>query len=125
MTFLRANIYRAISSELISVSKMTQFILQHTHHMIIELGLEAVPMKKTIAEYYQTNIVQTTSAVFSEPLLDFHISQIGADRILFSIDYPWQTLADGANFMHGVKLDAKTKAAIGTNNAIDVLRLDR
>ncbi|KZT40950.1 amidohydrolase 2 [Sistotremastrum suecicum HHB10207 ss-3] len=90
-----------------------------------QLGLEAVPMKKTIAEYYQTNIVQTTSAVFSEPLLDFHISQIGADRILFSIDYPWQSLEVGANFMHGVKLDAKTKAAISTNNAIDVLRLNR
>jgi len=51
------------------------------------LGLNKT-CKKTIHEYFKQNIWITTSGHFSSATLQYYIHQIGADRILFSFDYP-------------------------------------
>jgi 2,3-dihydroxybenzoate decarboxylase len=49
-------------------------------------------MKKNVTTYFHTNIYETTSGNFATELLKFHINQIGLDRIMHSIDYPWVSL---------------------------------
>ena len=49
-------------------------------------------MKKNVTAYFHTNIYETTSGNFATELLKFHINQIGLDRIMYSIDYPWVSL---------------------------------
>jgi 2,3-dihydroxybenzoate decarboxylase len=51
-----------------------------------------LPMKKNITTYFHTNIYETTSGNFATELLTFHINQIGLDRIMYSIDYPFVSL---------------------------------
>jgi 2,3-dihydroxybenzoate decarboxylase len=63
-------------------------------HRQIPNGL---PMKKNVTTYFHTNIYETTSANFATELLQFHINQIGLDRIMYSIDYPFVSLC----FFHG------------------------
>lgn len=46
-------------------------------------------MQKNVTTYFHTNIFETTSGNFATDLLNFHIGQIGLDRIMFSIDYPF------------------------------------
>ncbi|KAG6890864.1 hypothetical protein C0992_012250 [Termitomyces sp. T32_za158] len=46
-------------------------------------------MQRNITSYWHTNIYETTSGNFATPLLEFHMGQIGIDRILFSVDYPF------------------------------------
>lgn len=46
-------------------------------------------MKQNVTTYFRTNIFETTSGNFAPDLLDFHINQIGLDRIMYSIDYPF------------------------------------
>ena len=46
-------------------------------------------MKKNVTTYFHTNIYETTSGNFATELLKFHINQIGLDRIMYSVDYPW------------------------------------
>lgn len=46
-------------------------------------------MKKNVTTYFHTNIFETTSGNFATELLQFHINQIGLDRIMYSIDYPY------------------------------------
>ena len=48
-----------------------------------------MPMKKNVTTYFHTNIFETTSGNFATELLQFHINQIGLDRIMYSIDYPY------------------------------------
>ncbi|KAK1222927.1 hypothetical protein PQX77_014204 [Marasmius sp. AFHP31] len=52
-----------------------------------------LPMKHSFSSYWQTNILQTTSADFSTPVLRFHREVIGIFRMMFSVDYPFETLS--------------------------------
>ncbi|KAF8200323.1 amidohydrolase 2 [Pholiota molesta] len=53
------------------------------------LGL---PMKKNVTTYWRENIFETSSGNFATGLLNFHIEQIGLNRIMYSIDYPFVCL---------------------------------
>ncbi|KAG8406516.1 hypothetical protein J3459_019231 [Metarhizium acridum] len=75
------------------------------------LGLDC---KKTIREYFQQNIWITTSGHFSTTTLQFCMAEVGADRILFSIDYPFECFADACDWYDGACPSIwSTKAKIG------------
>lgn len=85
------------------------------------LGLSC---KKTIREYFAQNIWITTSGHFSTPTLEYCIKEIGHERILFSIDYPFESFEDACNWYDGVTLDkAETVKAIGRDNAKKLFKL--
>ncbi|CAK1367532.1 unnamed protein product [Cercospora beticola] len=88
------------------------------------LGLDC---KKTIREYFAQNIWITTSGHFSTPTLEYCIKEIGAERILFSIDYPFESFPDACNWYdNDVKLDGEhTVKAIGRDNAKKLFKLGR
>lgn len=48
-----------------------------------------MPMQKNVTTYFHTNIFETSSGNFATDLLKFHIGQIGLDRIMYSLDYPF------------------------------------
>ncbi|KAF4616435.1 hypothetical protein D9613_008220 [Agrocybe pediades] len=54
-------------------------------------------MKQNVTTYFHTNIFETTAGNFATDLLHFHIGQIGLDRIMFSIDYPFVDTVSGSN----------------------------
>jgi 2,3-dihydroxybenzoate decarboxylase len=55
-------------------------------------------MLRNASSYWQTNLFETTSGNFATDLLKFHINQIGLDRIMYSIDYPFVRLSSHQNF---------------------------
>lgn len=85
------------------------------------LGLDC---KKTIRDYFAQNIWITTSGHFSTPTLKYCIDEIGADRILFSIDYPFESFADACSWFDGLDLDHATKRKIAKDNAKTLFKLD-
>lgn len=81
------------------------------------LGLKET-CKKTIREYFAQNIWITTSGHFSTPTLQYCINEVGADRILFSIDYPFENFADGCVwFDKNLELNEIDYRKIGKDNA--------
>ncbi|KXT15301.1 hypothetical protein AC579_2803 [Pseudocercospora musae] len=85
------------------------------------LGLDC---KKTIREYFAQNIYITTSGHFSTPTLEYCIKEIGVDRILFSIDYPFESFEDACNWYDGVTLDGEENVKkIGRENAKKLFKL--
>ncbi|KHO02118.1 2,3-dihydroxybenzoic acid decarboxylase dhbD [Metarhizium album ARSEF 1941] len=84
------------------------------------LGLDC---KKTIREYFQQNIWITTSGHFSTTTLQFCMAEVGADRILFSIDYPFECFADACDWYDGVPINLVDKAKIGRDNARRLFKL--
>jgi 2,3-dihydroxybenzoate decarboxylase len=76
------------------------------------------------SSYWQTNLYETTSGNFATPLLHFHISQIGLDRILYSVDYPFVTIAEGAAWVDGLALDQGDLTALKRGLAIDLFKLN-
>lgn len=52
------------------------------------------PLKKTIAQYMQSNVLITTSGMAWAPAVKFSQNVLGEDRVLYAMDYPYQYLAD-------------------------------
>ncbi|KAK7517910.1 amidohydrolase family protein [Phyllosticta citriasiana] len=86
------------------------------------LGLSC---KKTIRDYFAENIWITTSGHFSSPTLNYCLQEVGADRILFSIDYPFESFEDACGWYDGVVLNEVDKKKIGRDNAKKLLKLGR
>jgi len=59
----------------------------------------------------------TTSGNFSDPALLCCIQEMGVDRILFSVDYPFVANSPGVEWMEALSLSAEDKAKILNGNA--------
>ncbi len=81
------------------------------------------PMKKTVREYFRSNVHISTSGNFSDHGLRHAISEIGADRIMFAIDYPYEDNEAGASWFASAPLTDAERLAIGRQNAIGVFGL--
>ncbi|GIK03914.1 hypothetical protein Aspvir_007989 [Aspergillus viridinutans] len=87
-----------------------------------QLGL-AETCKKTIREYFAQNLWITTSGHFSTTTLNFCMAEVGADRILFSIDYPFETFEDGCDWLDNAELNLTDRLKIGRENAKKLFKL--
>jgi predicted TIM-barrel fold metal-dependent hydrolase len=56
------------------------------------------PAKKKMAEYFRDNFYLTASGNFRTQTMVNAMLEIGADRVLFSVDYPFESCADAAGF---------------------------
>jgi predicted TIM-barrel fold metal-dependent hydrolase len=50
----------------------------------------AAKLERPMADYMRRNLYVTASGMFSHPYLKRAIEIVGIDRILFSVDYPFQ-----------------------------------
>lgn len=79
--------------------------------------------KKTIREYFNENIWITTSGHFSTTTLNFCLAQVSSDRILFSVDYPFETFDDGCTWFDNMELNTQDRLKIGRENAKKLFKL--
>ena len=82
-------------------------------------GNEGVEFRKI----FSSNFYITTSGFFSDPALNLCIQEMGADRILFAIDYPFVPNEPGPKWMENTMLNAADKAKILHGNAENLLRM--
>ena len=50
--------------------------------------------------------------------------EVGADRMMFSIDYPYEYTYQGADWWDSLIVNPNDKVKMGRNNAIKLLKLD-
>lgn len=82
-------------------------------------GQKPVRFRDTFAR----NFYVTTSGFFSDPSLLFCVQEIGIDRILFAIDYPFESNVPGPKWLANVPLCDEDKAKIACGNSQRLLRL--
>ncbi|KAH6981675.1 2,3-dihydroxybenzoic acid decarboxylase [Ilyonectria sp. MPI-CAGE-AT-0026] len=85
---------------------------------------EGMPMKKKFSSYWRTNIYETTTGNFWTDLLDFHRNILGADRILYSVDYPFVMPQQGAKWIKTLPYSKESKLDLTRRNAIKLLKLN-
>jgi 5-carboxyvanillate decarboxylase len=71
----------------------------------------------TMDEYFRRNFVITTSGVEDPLALEYSIKKIGADNVLWAIDYPYQPSAPAVAFMDAAPISDEDKAKIYHKNA--------
>lgn len=75
------------------------------------------------AEVFRRNFWITTSGFFSDPALRCCLEEMGEDRVLFAIDWPYESNTQGVDWLAGSGFDAKTKERIFCGNAEALLKL--
>ncbi|MCW1985808.1 UNVERIFIED_ORG: 2,3-dihydroxybenzoate decarboxylase [Sphingomonas sp. R1F5B] len=75
------------------------------------------PLKKTIAEYLRSNVLVTNSGMAWEPAIKFCQEVMGADRVMYAMDYPYQYVADEVRAMDAMDITPETKKKFFQTNA--------
>lgn len=75
------------------------------------------------AETFRKNFYITTSGFFSDSALRCCIDEMGADRIMFAIDWPFVASKPGVDWLRAYPGDAAMKEQIFSGNAKKLLRL--
>lgn len=85
----------------------------------------ARPGQKSISfrEVFTNGFYVTTSGFFSTPALACCIEEMGADRILFAVDYPYVANAPGTAWLREAPISESDRAKIAGGNAGRLLRL--
>ncbi len=65
----------------------------------------------------------TTSGFWSDPALLCCVQEMGVDRIMFSVDYPFAPNQPATEWLHKIPLCAEDQAKIASGNARRLLRL--
>jgi 2,3-dihydroxybenzoate decarboxylase len=67
----------------------------------------------------------TTSGFFSDPALMCTIQEMGADRVIFSVDWPYIKNDEGTDWLDHASLSPEDKTKIYSGNAEKLLRMGR
>jgi 2,3-dihydroxybenzoate decarboxylase len=81
------------------------------------------PAKKKISEYFQSNVYITTAGNFRTQSLIDSMMEVGSDRILFSTDYPFESVAEAATWFDNASIGEADRLKIGRTNAAKLFKL--
>jgi 2,3-dihydroxybenzoate decarboxylase len=74
-------------------------------------------------DYLRQNFHVTTSGHFSTPSLIHAILTLGADRIMFAVDYPFEDHAQAASWFDAAEIAEQDRIKIGRANAMALFGL--
>jgi 5-carboxyvanillate decarboxylase len=80
-------------------------------------------LSKTPSGYFRDNFYVTTSGNFWFPPLQECMLATGADRILFAVDYPFESSREGVQFIDNTPISQADKEKISFRNAEKLLKL--
>jgi gamma-resorcylate decarboxylase len=79
--------------------------------------------KKKIADYFGANFYLTTSGNFSTNALIATMAEIGADRVMFSVDWPYELVEPAARWFDQAAISENDRRKIGRGNAMRLFKL--
>ncbi|HXX04638.1 MAG TPA: amidohydrolase family protein [Xanthobacteraceae bacterium] len=79
--------------------------------------------KRPIRDYFRANFNLTTSGNFHTPSLVAAIAEIGADRVMFSVDWPFENVDHATNWFDACPIDENDRLKIGRTNALRLFKL--
>jgi predicted TIM-barrel fold metal-dependent hydrolase len=80
-------------------------------------------LKRRVADYFHENFYLTTSGYFTVPPLLCALQVTGADRILYSVDYPFSPNTEAQHFLNSLPVSPEDLEKIAHGNADRLLKL--
>ncbi|EGI77056.1 amidohydrolase family protein [Hylemonella gracilis] len=81
------------------------------------------PLKKKPSDYLRENFWYTTSGMAWEPAISFVQQQMGMDRVMYAMDYPYQYELGEVTAMDALPLAPEHKKMFYETNAVSLFRL--
>jgi len=95
------------------------FLLWRIDHALSRPGNRRISFREQFSRHFYI----TTSGNFSTPALLCSMMELGVDRILFSVDWPFVQNVPGTKWMSELQLSAEDKTKILSGNAKRLLRM--
>jgi gamma-resorcylate decarboxylase len=84
---------------------------------VLQIAPRGSPAQRPVSAYLRDNVHITTSGVFHTPAMLLTMLTTGSDRILFSVDYPFEVHAEAANWFDSCEISELDRRKIGRGNA--------
>jgi 2,3-dihydroxybenzoate decarboxylase len=84
-----------------------------------------IPASKPLSEYLRSNFYITTAGNFRTQTLIGVMMEVGAERLLFSTDYPFEEISDAADWFSTASISETDRLKMGRLNAMELFKLDR
>ena len=100
-------------------------LLPRTEHRLKKQheGIGLGTNQRPLTDYLTNNFYVTTSGHFTTSALHNAIEVMGADRVMFSVDYPYEDMHEAAGWFDPLTLDAKVKQDIAFGTARRIFSL--
>jgi predicted TIM-barrel fold metal-dependent hydrolase len=79
--------------------------------------------KKGVADYFRKHFHLTTSGNFHTPSLVNALTEMGPDRVMFSVDWPFEAVGEGAQWFDKADISEANRQKVGRANAIKLFKL--
>ena len=81
------------------------------------------PLQRRPSDYLRENFYYTTSGMAWEPSIRFVMEQMGHDRVMYAMDYPYQFVKDEVDAMDALPMSPEHKKMFFQTNAERLFRL--
>ena len=102
------------------MGEMIPFMLARINNVLTPV---AKHLQHAVPDYFLQNFYITTSGFFTDPPLLLALQTMGADRIIFSVDYPYSANEQGRVFLDSASISPADKEKISHLNAERLLKL--
>jgi 2,3-dihydroxybenzoate decarboxylase len=79
--------------------------------------------KHGVGHYFRNNFHVTTSGNFHTPSMLNAMAELGAERVMFSVDWPFEDVGQGAEWFDTADISETDRAKIGRDNAVKLFKL--
>lgn len=93
------------------------------HRLRHQLASAHGPHLRTPMDYLRENFYVTTSGTFRTQALQHTMSEMGVDRVLFSVDYPYESMHEISDWFDNCSISPNDKRKVASENARRILGL--
>jgi predicted TIM-barrel fold metal-dependent hydrolase len=104
------------------MGELLPFAVQRTEQRLSHIP--SMKLERLPQQLLRENFFLTTSGNFHTPSLIGAMLQVGADRMLFAADYPFERTSDAATWFDRAPISETDRRKIGRTNAVRLLGLD-
>lgn len=115
--------YPGTSIIMAHMGEMLPFILWRLENRLVREN-KVGNLKKRVPEYFKDNINITISGCLSNEALRCSIDALGADRIMFAMDYPYEPMEPACDFIEGAAIDENERELICYRNAAKLFGIE-
>jgi 2,3-dihydroxybenzoate decarboxylase len=129
-----AHALRLITSGLFDRYPRQQMILGHLGEGLVAMMARAQrrfeyascgkKLQKPLGQYLRDHFYITTSGNFHTPTLNNVIEEMGIDRVMFSVDYPYESMSEGVTWFDSCPMGGDARLKVGRLNACHLLKLN-
>jgi len=105
------------------LARMDRYFSNHVWTEASDLD-QPKKLEKTISQYFMDNFVISTSGMNWSPAIKFVIETLGADRLLFAVDYPYESIEKAVAGIDSASLSAVDREKICYLNAERLFKIN-